>query len=86
MKTPKQKWLVIYWIGAKFSELIGVTVYGDMQNYWYSYFPGIMGLIYFLTVFHTTWRYFLKGEFSKGMQSTCPLGIVCSVSKHLSII
>lgn len=86
MKTPKQKWIVMYSIGAKFSDLIGVTVYGDMQNYWYSYFPGIMGLIYFLTVFYTLWNYFLKGEFSKGMQSTCSIGIVCSVGELLMII
>lgn len=78
--APKQKWLVIYGIGAKCSDLIGVSVYGDMQNYWYSYFPGVMGSIYFLTVFYTLWYYFVRGEFARGMQSTCPLGMVCSVS------
>lgn len=80
MKTPKQKWLLVYNVGAKMSDLIGVTVYGDMKNYWYSYVPGIMGIIYFLTVFYTSWIYYVKGEIFKGMQPTCYFGIVISVS------
>lgn len=80
MKTPKQKWLFIYAFGARASDLIGITVYGNMQNYWFSYFPGLMGIFYFSTVFYTLWYYITIGEIARGMQSTSMVGIVVTVS------
>lgn len=85
LKTPKQKWLLIYSIGAKMSDLIGVTTFGDVRNYWYSYFPGFVGLIYFSTVIYTLGFYFTKGEFARGMQCTCTIGVVFSVHKLIFI-
>lgn len=81
LKSPKQKWLVIYSIGAKMSEMIGVTCYGDVKNYWYSYFPGLVGLTYFFTVIYTLWFYFARGDIARGLQCTCTIGIVFTVNK-----
>lgn len=80
VKTPRQKWFVVYEIGVKLSKLIGITVYENVQLRWYSYFPGVIGLIYFSTVFYTLWYYSMKGEFSRGLQCTSSFGIVISVS------
>lgn len=63
------------------SELIGVTVYGDMENNWYSYFSGFIGFVYIATVLYTLWLYFMKAEFARGLQCTCPIGVVFTVNQ-----
>lgn len=80
IKTPQQKWLLIYDAAAMMSKLIGITVYGDMKIYWYSFFLGFVGAIHYSTVFYTRTNYFVKGEYAKSMQCTWTIGIVVSVS------
>lgn len=86
MKTPKQKWFFIYGIGAKICDSMGVRVYSDMKNYWYSYFNGFIGIIYLGTLLYTLWFYFVKGEFARGLQCTCTIGIVFSVKEIFPIL
>lgn len=85
LRTPRQKWMLIYWIGAKASESIGVTVYGDMNNHWYSYFPGFVGFLYQSMVLYTLVHNFVEGDYAKGLQCTCWLGVTISVCKCLFI-
>lgn len=44
MKSPKQKWLIVYNAAKIPSEMIGIRVFGDARVNWYSYMPGAMGL------------------------------------------
>lgn len=83
LRTPRQKWMLIYGIGAKASEAIGVTVYGDMNNYWYSYFPGLVGMVYSSMLLYTVVHNFAKGDYTKGLQCTCWIGVLISVCSFI---
>lgn len=79
IRSPGQRWRIVYLIGKASSDLIGVTVYGDMKNYWYSYFPGLMGFFHISMVFYTVWYYFSRGEYKRGMECTITSGFVITV-------
>lgn len=81
MRTPKQKWLIVYLVGAKTSEAIGITVYGDMQIYWYTYMPGLMGSMHIFLTIYTMWFNFKDGYYKKGMECTCSIGFAISVGE-----
>lgn len=80
LRTPKQKWNIVYLVGAKTSEVIGVTVYGDMQIYWYTYMPALTVLMHLYLTFYTIWYYFKDGHYKRGMECTCSIGFAISVS------
>lgn len=80
MKTPKQKWLIVYNAAKIPSEMIGIRVFGDAKVNWYSCMPGVLGLIYFYTVFYALWFYYQRNEVLRGLQATCTFGMVTSVS------
>lgn len=78
-RTPKQKWQIIYRIGETLSELLGIKTYGDMQNYWFTYFGLYGAVVYLLTVLYTIWLYSERGEFVNGLKCTCSCGVAISV-------
>lgn len=84
--SPEQKWKIVYLVGAKASEVIGVTVYGDLVIHWYSYMPGLFGFIHLTSIFYTLLHYSLEGNYSRGLECTCSIGIVISVSHIDSMI
>lgn len=75
-KSPKQKWETIYNIGSVLCSLIGIRVYSDMKNRWYSYGCIVMIFEYLFLVFYTMWYYFKQGEFLKGIECTYTAGTV----------
>lgn len=84
-KMPVEKWYIIYNFTDKLCRLIGIRVYGDMKNNWYSAAPGLACGLYFFTVIYTTHLYSKNGELLWGIQSSCISGIVVTVSKHLTL-
>lgn len=84
--TPRQKWKIIYNIGGILSEAAGVTVYTTMKRSWYTYAADMLLLSWFVSVFYTIWYYFRQGEYFRGVQGTCAVGIVFSVNYSLGQI
>lgn len=80
LKTPKQKWLFIYYIPAKMCEVLGIRVFTDSKINWFSYFPLVVAMIHFPSVLYTLWIYHKRGEILIGMQCLCTTGIMISVS------
>lgn len=80
MKTPLQKWQTIYDTGAFFSAWIGLTTYTTLKNSWYSYSSAVVSFFYLFTTSYTIWYYFERGEYLRGLQGTCAVGIVYSVN------
>lgn len=83
IRTARQRWHLVYMVGRFASHLIGVTVYGDMKNYWYSYFPAFLGFFHSSTIVYTVCKYFLQGEYKRGMECTCVGGMVIAVKANI---
>lgn len=80
MKTPKQKWQIVYNIGGYLSESVGCTVYTTMKNYWYTYIAEVLVFTYFVLTLYTMWYYSREEEYFRGLQGTCSIGIVFVVN------
>lgn len=78
-KTPKQKWEMVFNIDSLICGLVGLRVFRDMQNKWYSYFGAAMSFGYTFLVIYTLWFYFHRGEYLKGMECTYTAGTVTVV-------
>lgn len=79
MKTPKQKWQTVHSVGTKLCETIGIKVFTDMKNDWYSYCGATIALAYMSLIFYTIWFYFTQGRFLRGTECTYTAGIVTLV-------
>lgn len=84
IRTARQRCRLVYLIGKLASESIGLTAYGDLNNYWYSYFPAFLGFFHCGTIVYTMWLYFPQGEYKRGMECTCVLGVVITVNRNES--
>lgn len=79
LRSPKQKWQVVFNFGAKISEILGIRVYTDAKNDWYSYFGSVMAIAYAILVSYTIWFHSTRGDFLKGIECTYTAGIVTTV-------
>lgn len=79
-KTPRQKWQTIHDLGANLSKLLGLNIYGDLKDFWYNYTIHVLVAYYVFTVSYTIWYYFDEGNPMIGLQCTCTLGVVVTVS------
>lgn len=79
IKTPKQKWQVVFNFGASVSKLLGVRSLTDMKNDMFSYIMAVLICIYASLVSYTMWYNFKQGEFLKGIECTYTAGIVTVV-------
>lgn len=86
IRTTKERWNLIYMIGKLSSDSIGVTVYGDMKNYWYSYFPAFVGIFQTSMIVYTISFYCSKGDYKRAMECTCPAGVLVAVRIKLIIM
>ena len=84
-KTPWQKWKFFYSLGKASSELIGIQVYSDMKNYWYTAIPGVCILMYFLLNFYTIQYYFHRMEFVRLIECIYLIGPIVGVSALFEI-
>lgn len=57
------------------SELIGIRVYTDMKNYWYTATSAVLITIHFILTAYTIQYYFRRNEFVRGIECTCFIGI-----------
>lgn len=83
-KTPKQKWQMIYDFTKSSAEIIGIHALGDMKNNWYSATIGLIILFYISTAAYTIYYYTNRGEFLRGSECLCCIGIVVTVSSILT--
>lgn len=84
LRTPKQKWLLIYTVAAEASEIIGVTVYGDLKIHWYTYVPGLFCLLHLTMILTTLSKYSMEGNYARGLECTCSSGMMIAVSFKMS--
>lgn len=80
MQSPKQKWQRIYDLAGSFADAIGITAYSTLKVYWFSYISDVMGFFYLSTTLYTVWFYFNQGEYLRGLQATCAIGIMITVN------
>lgn len=80
LKTPKQKWDTIYYIGGVLGEPVGVTVFTTMKVTWYSYMSEGLSFIYLLSAIYTIWYYFGQQEYCRGLESTNAFGVLFAVN------
>lgn len=80
MKSPKQKWQTFYGFGDWMCKLIGIHIYDDLNNYWYSYSPALLTFIHFLLTIYTIQLHAKDGDILREMECTCVIGIVVTVS------
>lgn len=79
IKTPKQKWQFIYNIGDFMCDLVGIRVFKDLKNYWYTASCGLGASVYFITVTYTMIYYFKQNAFLRGVQCLCLFGHAVTV-------
>lgn len=79
-KTPKQKFDFFHDMGQLTSEMIGVYIFGDLKNNWYSAFGGICGMIYFALNIYTIQYYCRQSKYARGLQCTYLIGMIIVVS------
>lgn len=84
-KTPRQKWQCIYSTGNFFAELLGVQVYSDMKNYWWTATGGILGLLYIFITIYTVQFYLRQNNFTRALACSYPFGLFTLVSSILLI-
>lgn len=80
MKTPKQKWLTIYYIPAKLSETLGMNTLTDLRVYWLSYSGMVITVIHYSAIINTVLFYYKNGELLMILQCLSSIGIFVSVS------
>lgn len=79
IKTPKRKWKFIYNGADMLCELIGVRVYSDMENYWFTYSAGAVFIFHSMLMAYTIQYYAKQSQILKGMECTCSIGIAITV-------
>lgn len=80
MKTPKEKFLMLYGIPRKMFEIVGVRVYGDCQLNLFSHFGNLLVVYYLSMVSYTIYYWTCKGQFVYGLRCLCGMGIMISVN------
>lgn len=83
-KDPEQKWDTIHEFGRIICELIGIRVFSDMKNYWYSASCGVCAFVYFALEFYTIQYYLRRSDFVEATQ--CAYLICAVVGVSLSTI
>ena len=78
-KNPAEKWIAISDFGRIMCESIGIHVFSDMKNNWYSASCGICAAIYFALNFYTIQFYLRRNEIVKIIECTYFIGIVIGV-------
>lgn len=79
IKSPSKKWDTIHEFGQLLCELIGIRVFGDMENYWYTASCGVCAFIYFALDFYTIQYYLRRRDFVKVIECSYLVGVVVGV-------
>lgn len=86
IKTPWQKWKHLYNIGKAFGESIGIRVYGDMKNTWYTASGGVLGLIYLFLAIYTVQYHLRQRNFTRAMACSYAFGLFILVNFGILLI
>lgn len=79
VKSPAEKWDLIYNIGKVAGDLIGVHLFRDVRIFWYSGSCALMIATFFILVLYTVQYYLLRGDYIRGMECTYLTGVVIGV-------
>lgn len=79
-RNPKEKWIAICKFARVIHELVGVRLFSDQKNYWYTAMPGICGAMYFLLNAYTIQYYSFRKEFIRLIECIYLIGPVVAVS------
>lgn len=79
IRSPSEKWYTIRDFGQLLCELIGIRVFSDMENYWYTASCGVAAFIYFALDFYTIQYYLRRSDFVKVIECTYLVGAVVGV-------
>lgn len=83
-KSPKQKWQMIYDIGNKCSEIVGIRFLSDNQLTWRGIGSAVLLVYFFLTLIYTLVYYGVNGRFLTGFHCLCLFGIMVAVGVPFS--
>lgn len=80
LKTPKEKFLLLYSIPKTMFEIVGVRVFGDCDLNIFSHFGNVLVGYYVSMVSYTIYYWSCRGQFVFGLRCLCGMGIMISVS------
>lgn len=80
LKTPKQKWDLLYNVGKFPSKIMGLRTYIGLDVNWHSSLCGVVILTCNFLVFYTIVDNFRQNEYIKIVENCGSLGILASVS------
>lgn len=78
-KSPAEKWITISDLGRIMCESIGIRVFSDMKNYWYTASCGVCAFLYFGLEFYTVQYNLRRNEFVKAIENIYLVGAVVGV-------
>lgn len=78
-KSATEKYEKIRICSRLICELIGIRIFSDMKNYWYTVSCGVCAIIYFSLDFYTIQYYLYRREFVKIIECTYLFGIAIAV-------
>lgn len=78
-KSPRYKYETIHNVSRVVCASIGIRVFSDQRNYWYTASCGVCAVIYFALDFYTIQYYLRRNEFVKIIECTYLIGIVIAV-------
>lgn len=78
-KSPSEKWIAICGINRLFCELIGIRIFSDMKNYWYTFMSGVCFLVYLSLTFYTIQYYLFRREFVRVIECIYLIGPIVGV-------
>lgn len=79
-KNPKQKWDTIHDFGRIICDSIGIRIFSDMKNDWYTASATVCAIIYFVLNFYTIQYYLHRNDFVKIIECTYLIGFAVGVS------
>lgn len=79
LKNPTEKWTSICKFAKVTHQLIGIRLFDDRKNYWYTASAGICAAIYFLLNFYTIHYYLFRREFVRLIECSYLIGPVVGV-------
>lgn len=78
-KNPIEKWIEIRGLFRVICELIGIRIFSDMKNYWYTASSAVCFLLYLLLNFYTIQYYLFRREFVRVIECIYLIGPIIGV-------
>lgn len=83
VKTPQEKYHILFNVGRIMADLIGIRTFSDMKRYWLTATTALLVSINLSTTFYTFQYYIRRNAFKRAIECTCFIPITTLVSDHV---